>query len=80
MAATMANDVEVQGSSVRANSINKHGEEVLPSSAFKPEVRSLGTAWLYIFNWYPSHYSKEEKRLLRKLDGILLPLCCIMCK
>ncbi|KAJ0335777.1 hypothetical protein COL922a_008791 [Colletotrichum nupharicola] len=29
-------------------------------------TRSLWVAWLYIFDWYPSHYSKEEKRLLRK--------------
>jgi hypothetical protein len=27
--------------------------------------------------WYPSHYSPEEKKLVRKLDCILLTLCCL---
>lgn len=40
---------------------------VVSSSTPKPQTRSLWVAWLYIFDWYPSHYSKEEKRLLRKL-------------
>lgn len=47
---------------------------VVVSSAAKPEANSVWLAWLYIFNWYPSHYSKEEKRLLRKLDRTILPL------
>lgn len=47
---------------------------VVVSSATKPPEKSLWLAWLYIFDWYPSHYSKEEKRLLKKLDRILLPL------
>ncbi|KAJ2904062.1 Pantothenate transporter liz1-like protein 8 [Zalerion maritima] len=33
---------------------------------------SLWTAWIYMFNWYPSHYSKEEKSFLRRLDIFLL--------
>ncbi|KAI8160649.1 Pantothenate transporter liz1 [Colletotrichum sp. SAR 10_70] len=41
-------------------------EPVVSSSTAKPQTRSLWVAWLYIFDWYPSHYSKEEKRLLRK--------------
>ncbi|RYP66643.1 hypothetical protein DL769_005975 [Monosporascus sp. CRB-8-3] len=40
------------------------------SSSQKPEPKSLWLAWLYVFDWYPSHYSAEEKRLLRKQDGI----------
>ena len=28
------------------------------------------------YQWYPSHYSPEEKKLVRKLDCILLTLCC----
>ncbi|RYP93820.1 hypothetical protein DL770_000016 [Monosporascus sp. CRB-9-2] len=48
------------------------------SSSQKPEPKSLWLAWLYIFDWYPSHYSAEEKRLLRKQDSIILPLCCLM--
>ncbi|KAK1145244.1 hypothetical protein N8T08_004397 [Aspergillus melleus] len=47
------------------------------SSTNKPKQRSLWVAWLYLFDWYPSHYSKEERRLLRKLDYVLLPLCCL---
>lgn len=47
---------------------------VVVSSATKPPEKSLWLAWMYIFNWYPSHYSKEEKRLVMKLDRIILPL------
>ena len=47
---------------------------VVVSSATKPPDKSLWLAWLYIFDWYPSHYSKEERRLLMKLDRIILPL------
>ena len=47
---------------------------VVVSSATKPPQRNLWTAWMYIFDWYPSHYSKEEKALLKKLDRIILPL------
>ncbi|TDZ51524.1 Pantothenate transporter liz1 [Colletotrichum trifolii] len=38
----------------------------------KPQKRSLWIAWLYMFNWYPSHLSKEENKFLRKLDAFLL--------
>lgn len=51
--------------------------EVVVSSASEKPTRSLLVAWMYIFDWYPSHYSKEEKKLLRKLDCILLTLCCL---
>ncbi|KAF7547511.1 hypothetical protein G7Z17_g7674 [Cylindrodendrum hubeiense] len=47
------------------------------STTNKPKTRSVWVAWLYLFDWYPSHYSAEEKRLLRKQDCILLPLCCV---
>ncbi|KXH50347.1 vitamin H transporter [Colletotrichum simmondsii] len=47
-------------------------ELVVSSSTPKPQTRSLWVAWLYIFDWYPSHYSKEEKKLLRKLGTVLL--------
>jgi hypothetical protein len=45
----------------------------------KPTERSLWIAWLYMFNWYPSHYSKEEKRFLRKLDTFLLTFTSLAC-
>jgi hypothetical protein len=47
---------------------------VVVSSASKPPKKSLWLAWMYIFDWYPSHYSKEERRLVMKLDRIILPL------
>lgn len=34
--------------------------------------KSIWIAWLYMFNWYPSYYYKDEKKLLRKLDAFLL--------
>ncbi|KAF1363967.1 MFS general substrate transporter [Lizonia empirigonia] len=53
-----------------------NGKEVVVSSATEKPSRSLWVAWLYIFD-YPSHYSPEEKKLVRKLDCILLTLCCL---
>jgi hypothetical protein len=55
-------------------------EPIVVSSSTEKPTRRLALAWLYIFDWYPSHYSKEEKRLLRKQDSILLTLCCLMCE
>jgi hypothetical protein len=54
-------------------------EPIVVSSSTQKPNRSLWLAWMYIFDWYPSHYSKEEKRLLRKQDSIILTLCCLMC-
>ncbi|KAJ5455840.1 uncharacterized protein N7458_004104 [Penicillium daleae] len=51
---------------------------VVSSTTNRPAVPSLWKAWQYIFDWYPSHYSKEERRLLRKLDCFIMPLCCLM--
>lgn len=39
--------------------VTKNG--VVVSSATKPEAKSVWHAWLYIFNWYPGHYSKGEE-------------------
>lgn len=50
---------------------------VVVSSATKPPQRSLWVAWLYIFDWYPKHYSKEERALVKKLDRIILPLMLV---
>lgn len=49
------------------------------SSANEAPVHSWKSAWLYMFNWYPSHYSAEEKKMLRKLDFFLLTFTSIMC-
>ncbi|CAH0027048.1 unnamed protein product [Clonostachys rhizophaga] len=51
---------------------------VVVSSATKKPNKNLKLAWLYIFDWYPSHYSKEEKALLKKQDRIILPLICLL--
>jgi hypothetical protein len=53
---------------------------VVSSSTNRPAAPSLWKAWKYIFDWYPSHYSDEERRLLRKLDCFIMPLCCLMCE
>ncbi|KAH7031493.1 vitamin H transporter [Microdochium trichocladiopsis] len=39
--------------------------------------RSLWVAWMYIFDWYPSHYPDDERRFLRKLDAYLLTFTSI---
>ena len=33
-----------------------------------------------VFDWYPSHYPKEERKLLRKLDLAILVFGCLSCK
>ena len=75
-------DKQVQTSDVAAQVADAHlpkaAEDVTEtpvasSTTNKPATRSLWVAWLYLFDWYPSHYSKEEKRLLRKLDFVLIP-------
>lgn len=42
--------------------------------------RSAWVAWMYMFDWYPSHYSPLEKMVVRKLDYFLLTFCSFMCK
>ncbi|KAK7417617.1 hypothetical protein QQX98_004438 [Neonectria punicea] len=51
---------------------------VVVSSATGPPKRDLRVAWLYIFDWYPSHYSKKEIALVKKQDRIILPLICLL--
>lgn len=55
----------------------KPGMENFPNTEKK---WNIWTAWLYIFDWYPSHYPAEERKMLRKLDASLLSFVCIMCK
>lgn len=64
---------EVNGDEpIGSHPVVKNG--VVVSSATKKPNKNLKLAWLYIFDWYPSHYSKEEKALLKKQDRIILPL------
>lgn len=49
----------------------RHG--VVVSSAVGAPKRDLRIAWLYVFDWYPNHYSPEEKALVKKQDRIILP-------
>lgn len=73
----MADRVSLDRSAQNANPVAttkplEDQELVVSSSTPKPQTRSLWVAWLYIFDWYPSHYSKEEKKLLRKLGIVQL--------
>jgi hypothetical protein len=84
----MADTTNVQTNTPAGALAADHGDQARPdddepiivSSSTQKPTRSLWLAWLYIFDWYPSHYSAEEKRLLRKQDSIILTLCCLMCK
>jgi len=74
--------VDVQNNlatSENSNTSDSEKDPGAPSSANKPKPRSLWVAWLYLFDWYPSHYSKQERKLIFKLDCVLLPLCCLAC-
>jgi hypothetical protein len=78
------NDMETRRDSKPSSGSIREDEEAVAthstSTAAQPQIKSLWTAWLYMFDWYPSHYSAEEKALLRKQDWIILPLCCLLCK
>jgi hypothetical protein len=50
------------------------------STANEAPIHSYKTAWMYIFDWYPSHYSPLERKMLRKLDAILLTFGSLACK
>ncbi|KAM0275865.1 hypothetical protein ACHAQH_007337 [Verticillium albo-atrum] len=77
-AVTSHAETDVQPVSRSPNASNDTESIPVSSSTNKPQAKSLWVAWAYMFDWYPSHYSKEEKRLLRKQDCIILPLCCLM--
>ncbi|KAM0807021.1 putative Major facilitator superfamily (MFS) profile domain-containing protein [Seiridium cardinale] len=71
-------ELEVQSPTEKLELLKEDNDAPVPSSSNRPEPKSLKWAWLYIFDWYPSHYSAEERKLLRKQDCIILPLCCMM--
>lgn len=39
--------------------------------------RNVWIAWIYMFDWYPSHYPEDERKFLRKLDAFLLTFTSI---
>ncbi|OBT56873.1 hypothetical protein VE04_01974 [Pseudogymnoascus sp. 24MN13] len=51
---------------------------VIGSTVNAAPVRSAWTAWMYVLDWYPNHYSREERKMLKKLDFFLLSFCSIM--
>ena len=81
MAVDMGNPATFEESKVldAEKDTDKSASTSTPNPAQKPKPRSLWVAWLYLFDWYPSHYSKQERKLLFKLDCVLLPLCCLAC-
>ncbi|KAI1010304.1 hypothetical protein LB503_004891 [Fusarium chuoi] len=40
----------------------------------------VGAVVVSVFDWYPSEYPKEERRLLRKLDLAILVFGSLSCK
>ncbi|PVH97593.1 MFS general substrate transporter [Periconia macrospinosa] len=48
---------------------------IAPADAPK---RSPWKAWMYLWEWYPTHYPAEERKLLRKMDACLLTFCSFM--
>jgi hypothetical protein len=60
--------------------VNLVNEPIPGSSANEAPIRSYKTAWLYLFDWYPSHYSKLEVKMLQKLDIFLLSFCSLSCE
>lgn len=60
-----------------SNVIEEAGEQILEREVKEAPKRSMWIAWIYLFNWYPSHYPKEERRFLRKLDAFMLTFTSI---
>jgi hypothetical protein len=71
---------EVKQAEAGTTPVGKADDEVSTMERGVPPKRSIWKAWMYMFDWYPSHYSVEERKLLRKLDYTLMPFCCLMCK
>ncbi|OBT52151.1 hypothetical protein VE04_06210 [Pseudogymnoascus sp. 24MN13] len=69
---------EVKQADTGATPTAKADDEVSIMERGVPPKRSIWKAWMYMFDWYPSHYSVEERKLLRKLDYTLMPFCCLM--
>jgi hypothetical protein len=60
-----------------SNVLEEAGEEIQDREVKEAPKRNVWVAWLYLFNWYPSHYPQEERRFLRKLDAFKLTFTSI---
>lgn len=69
---------EIAPTAAAATTIAEAGE--LENSGTRPFNGSVWLAWLYMFDWYPKHYPKEERQFLRKLDSFLLTFTCLACE
>jgi hypothetical protein len=69
------------GKDIEHHARSESAEQLVPSSSVNKRPKpSLWTAWVYMFDWYPSHYSPQEKKMLRKLDFFLLTFISVMCE
>lgn len=70
---------DIIGPAVAASAVAEEAGQQLQMERQVKEApkRSLWIAWMYMFDWYPSHYPKEERKFLRKLDAFLLTFTCI---
>ncbi|KAF2184029.1 MFS general substrate transporter [Zopfia rhizophila CBS 207.26] len=64
-----------QREETNTESSNRNGNVIAPKEA---PVRSPWKAWMYLWEWYPSHYPEEERKLLQKMDACLLSFCSFM--
>jgi hypothetical protein len=63
---------------VRDNLRETPGEELEGRRDLKQAPnRNVWIAWMYMFDWYPSHYPADEKKFLRKLDAFMLSFTCV---
>ncbi|KAF4554500.1 Pantothenate transporter-like protein 1 [Elsinoe fawcettii] len=63
--------------SVQGEPQHEPADRIVPADA-GIKKGSVWTAWLYLFDWYPSHYPAAERKLMRKMDACLLTFCCFM--
>lgn len=54
--------------------------EVQFSRHLLPAMSQVLTALRNVFDWYPSDYSPQERKLLRKLDYTLLIFASLSCE
>ena len=81
-AETMASATSPRDETAGAEGRQGNGEMAVGANIIAPAdapKRSPWKAWMYLWEWYPSHYPAEERKLLRKMDACLLTFCSFMC-